>query len=67
MQISKYSVDVIGFKIKVVKCDRRSFYVTVNNTAIECHDTLRRAIEVANIYAKLCKEDLEIRQAYALQ
>lgn len=52
-------------QVKVVYEGRMSYYVTVDNVAIECHPHLSGAVAAANRIAELGPEELKTRIEYA--
>ena len=64
---TKATIKSNGMTVKVEYAGRMSYYVTVDNTAVECHGNLSQAVASANRIAMLGMDELIMRQKYAQQ
>lgn len=63
---TKATITSNGFTVKVEYAGRMSYYITVDGIAIECFGNLGQAVARANKVALLGRDELKLRQQYAM-
>ena len=64
---TKATINANGLTVKVEYAGRMSYYITIDGTAVECHNNLSQAVASANRIAILGMDELIMRQKYAQQ